>query len=204
MALLKLKTALTNKAKPYSMGTDIDGIFASLRARFGTSAMDTKPSTAPAPCGPTKKPRRRTRLKPRHRGPPRDRLDELPTSETARKMKTLYEAPSSPPQLVHSHPLTGEEPIAHTCTMTGHSRGTTHHKVNGAPTPRERVVESTHTSVPPARSSNQLTQSGKTSVPCLQSPLGDGEPVTSYTKLYSLCSGRRQQTIAGNRSEKSP
>jgi len=122
MALLKLRTALTDKAKPYGGGMDIVSIFASLRARFGISAMDTDPSTAPALCGPTKNPQRRTRPKPQRRGPLRDGLDELPTSETARKTKRLYEAPCSPPQLVHSHPLTGEEPIVHTCTMTGHSR----------------------------------------------------------------------------------
>jgi len=69
MALLKLRTALTDKAKPYGVGTDIDGIFASLRARFGISAMDTEPSTATAPCGPTKNPRRRTRPNPHRRGP---------------------------------------------------------------------------------------------------------------------------------------
>jgi len=34
-------------------------------------------------------------------------------------------------------------------------------------------------------------------------PLGDGEPVTSYTELYSLCSRRRQQATAGSRGERS-
>jgi len=170
MALLKLRAALTDKAKPYSTGTDIDGIFASLRARFGISAMDTEPSMAPALSGPTMNSRKRTRPKPPCRGPLRDRLDELPTPETAKKTRTLNETPSSPPQLVHSRPLTREEPIVRTCTMTGHSRGTKHRKVNGGHTSRTEVVESAHTSVPPARSSNQLTRRGKTSVPCLQPP----------------------------------
>jgi len=39
VALLKLRMALRDKAKPYSTGPDIDGIFASLRARFGISAI---------------------------------------------------------------------------------------------------------------------------------------------------------------------
>jgi len=57
MALTKLRLALTGKAKPYGMGTDVGGIFASLRARFGISAMQrsrvasrhvgTEPSAAP-------------------------------------------------------------------------------------------------------------------------------------------------------------
>jgi len=191
MALLKLRLALTEKAEPYGMGTDIDGIFASLRARFGTSAMDTEPSTAPAPCGPMKKPRRRTRPKPRRRGPPRDRLDELPTSETARKTKTPYEAPSSPPQLVHSHPLTGEKPIAHTCTMTAHSRGTIHRKVNGA-----------HTC-----SSNQLTRSGKTSVPCLQPPSETVNllpPTLSYTPFVQEGDSRLSGETAVRSPQESP
>jgi len=167
MALHKLRTALTDRARPYGVGTDIDGVFASLWARFGISAMDTVPPMTPALCGPTKNPRRRNRPKPHRWGPLRDGLDELPTSETARKTKTLYEAPSSPPQLVHSRPLPGEEPIVRTCTTTGHSRGTIHHKVNGGHTSRTGVVESAHANVPPARSSNQLTRGGKTSVPGL-------------------------------------
>jgi len=40
VALLKLQMALTDKAKPYGVGPDIDGIFTSLRARFGISAID--------------------------------------------------------------------------------------------------------------------------------------------------------------------
>jgi len=67
-------------------------------------------------------------------------------------------------------PLAGEEPIVRSCTMPGHSRGAVHCKVDGGHTSRTRVVESTHPSVPPARSSNQLTRRGKTSVPCLHPP----------------------------------
>jgi len=43
VALLKLRMALTalmDKAKPYGVGPDINGIFASLRARSGISAID--------------------------------------------------------------------------------------------------------------------------------------------------------------------
>jgi len=42
VALLKLRMALKDKAKPYGTGPDIDGIFASLRARFGISAIDAR------------------------------------------------------------------------------------------------------------------------------------------------------------------
>jgi len=42
IALLKLRMALSDKAKPYGVGPDIDGIFASLRARFGISAIDAR------------------------------------------------------------------------------------------------------------------------------------------------------------------
>jgi len=42
VALLKLRMALRNKAKPYGTGPDIDGIFASLWARFGFSAIDAR------------------------------------------------------------------------------------------------------------------------------------------------------------------
>jgi len=42
VALLKLRMALRDKAKPYGTGPDIDGIFASLRARFGISAIDAR------------------------------------------------------------------------------------------------------------------------------------------------------------------
>jgi len=40
VALLKLRMALRDKAKLYGTGPDIDRIFASLRARFGISAID--------------------------------------------------------------------------------------------------------------------------------------------------------------------
>jgi len=42
VALLKLRMALSDKAKPYRVGPSIDGIFASLRARFGISAVDAR------------------------------------------------------------------------------------------------------------------------------------------------------------------
>jgi len=42
VALLKLRMALMDKAKPYEVGSDIDGIFASLRARFGISVIDAR------------------------------------------------------------------------------------------------------------------------------------------------------------------
>jgi len=42
VALLKLRMALKDKAKPYGTGPDVDGIFASLRARFGISAIDAR------------------------------------------------------------------------------------------------------------------------------------------------------------------
>jgi len=42
IALLKLRMALSDKAKPYGVGLNIDGIFASLRARFGISAVDAR------------------------------------------------------------------------------------------------------------------------------------------------------------------
>jgi len=42
VALLKLRMALRDKAKPYGTGPDIDGIFASLRAHFGISAIDAR------------------------------------------------------------------------------------------------------------------------------------------------------------------
>jgi len=41
-ALLNLRMALMDKAKPYGVGPDINGIFASLRARFGISAIDAR------------------------------------------------------------------------------------------------------------------------------------------------------------------
>jgi len=42
VALLKLRMALSDKAKPYGVGPSIDGIFASLRTRFGISAVDAR------------------------------------------------------------------------------------------------------------------------------------------------------------------
>jgi len=42
VALLKLRMTLRDKAKPYGTGPDVDGIFASLRARFGISAIDAR------------------------------------------------------------------------------------------------------------------------------------------------------------------
>jgi len=42
VALLKLRMALRDKATPYGTGPDIDGIFASLRARYGIYAIDTR------------------------------------------------------------------------------------------------------------------------------------------------------------------
>jgi len=42
VALLKLRIALRDKAKPYGTGPDIDGIFASLLARFGIFAIDAR------------------------------------------------------------------------------------------------------------------------------------------------------------------
>jgi len=41
-ALLKLRMVLSDNAKPYGVGPDIDGIFASLRASFGISAVDAQ------------------------------------------------------------------------------------------------------------------------------------------------------------------
>jgi len=42
VALLKLRMALRDKAKPYGTGHDIDRIFASLQARFGISTIDPR------------------------------------------------------------------------------------------------------------------------------------------------------------------
>jgi len=42
VAMLKLRMALMDKAKPYGVGLDIDCIFASLRARFGIFAIDSR------------------------------------------------------------------------------------------------------------------------------------------------------------------
>jgi len=40
VALLQLRLALTDKAKPYGLGPDVDGIFAALQTQFGLSAVD--------------------------------------------------------------------------------------------------------------------------------------------------------------------
>jgi len=40
VALIQLRMALIEQAKPYGLGTSIDGIFAALRACFGISAVD--------------------------------------------------------------------------------------------------------------------------------------------------------------------
>jgi len=42
VALIQLRLALTDKAKPYGLGPDVDGIFATLRARFGISTIDAR------------------------------------------------------------------------------------------------------------------------------------------------------------------
>jgi len=42
VALLQLQLALTDKAKPYELGPDVDSIFAALRARFGLLAVDAR------------------------------------------------------------------------------------------------------------------------------------------------------------------
>jgi len=42
VALVKLRGALTEEAKPYGRGPSIDGIFAALRARFGITALDAR------------------------------------------------------------------------------------------------------------------------------------------------------------------
>jgi len=42
VALVQLRMALTEQAKPYVLGTSVEGIFAVLRARFGISAVDTR------------------------------------------------------------------------------------------------------------------------------------------------------------------
>jgi len=39
VALLKLRMSLMEKAKPYGLGPDMNGIVAALRARFGTSTV---------------------------------------------------------------------------------------------------------------------------------------------------------------------
>jgi len=44
IALLKLRIALSDKAKPYGVGPDIDEIFASLRIRFGIATVDARAS----------------------------------------------------------------------------------------------------------------------------------------------------------------
>jgi len=42
VALIQLRRALTEQAKPYGVGTDVNGILAALRARFGISAVDAR------------------------------------------------------------------------------------------------------------------------------------------------------------------
>jgi len=42
VALIRLRMALTEQAKPYGLGTSVDGIFATLRARFSISAIDAR------------------------------------------------------------------------------------------------------------------------------------------------------------------
>jgi len=42
VALVQLRMAPTEQAKPYRLGTSIKGIFAALRARFGISAVDVR------------------------------------------------------------------------------------------------------------------------------------------------------------------
>jgi len=42
VALIQLWMALTEQAKPYGLGTSVDGIFTALRARFGISARDAR------------------------------------------------------------------------------------------------------------------------------------------------------------------
>jgi len=42
VALLKFRMALMDKAKPYEAGPDINGVFASPRARFGISTIDAR------------------------------------------------------------------------------------------------------------------------------------------------------------------
>jgi len=52
VALLKLRMVLRDKAKPYGTGPDIDGIFASLRARFVNSAIDARARLQRLRCDP--------------------------------------------------------------------------------------------------------------------------------------------------------
>jgi len=42
VALIKLRMALTEQAKPYGLGSSVNGIFAALRARFGISSIDAR------------------------------------------------------------------------------------------------------------------------------------------------------------------
>jgi len=42
VALIQLRMALTEQAKPYGLGTSVDGIFAALRDRFGIFVVDAK------------------------------------------------------------------------------------------------------------------------------------------------------------------
>ena len=52
VALLKLRMVLRDKAKPFGTGPDIDGIFASLRARFVNSAIDARARLQRLRCDP--------------------------------------------------------------------------------------------------------------------------------------------------------
>jgi len=42
IALIQLRMALTEQAKPYGLGTSANGIFAALQARFSISAVDAR------------------------------------------------------------------------------------------------------------------------------------------------------------------
>jgi len=42
VALIQLRMALTEQAKPYGLGTSVDGIYAALQARFSISAVDAR------------------------------------------------------------------------------------------------------------------------------------------------------------------
>jgi len=42
VALIQLRTALMEQAKPYWLGSSVNGIFAALQARFGISAVDAR------------------------------------------------------------------------------------------------------------------------------------------------------------------
>jgi len=42
VTLIQLRLALTEQAKSYGLGTNVDGIFTALRARFGISVVDAR------------------------------------------------------------------------------------------------------------------------------------------------------------------